>query len=533
MMIVFTMLKYCEHVYFKDIVQMILDMLECGYCSELKSLSKTKIRGILTMMKLCHIINVEIISEDSKLLRLSHDVHSHYDIRMKLDNFILSLINQLEIHLPTGFLSDLLWKDISFDQKKLIISQLNEEAALVNEYLSQHYNPSSQKSSPTHYVSYAPIPPAPTPSVMSPLAHHPNYSMFMNRSSQPSNIGYVNNSTMSTSGYVISPPASSPSTGSVYSTRVVSYPSNTRIVPTRIVSHSTPAGNYSQYPNMDASHHASTPSYVVPSVMVHHQNASSVSQYPPAPTLMDPVPSVRMMHNSHSRGTHDNHSSINHRFLARFRRLGLDLLSPQALHDQLLACTYALMILNENGKYPYYYKELCEMLIRVQASGVIKEMKDISKTKIYSVLKLLKQSEILTVIEYQPHKHVNKLQDSLSPEVPETPLMLSNPDINATPAPSNKKSFILSLEIDSFEALRRKHDLFLCKCIDDFKIGINFLQKKEIIWVKTEKEKRHYLDQLHETVLLATEYAQDNPPIFEESTGPSTDEEVLASSSSQ
>lgn len=152
------------------------------------------------------------------------------------------------------------------------------------------------------------------------------------------------------------------------------------------------------------------------------------------------------------------------RFLALIRKQGFDILFPYTNHDIILCLIFTIIKYKKNF---INHKDLINFIIYIRNKEIFPSINSVSKTKIRSILTLLKYSQLLLTLNYQGEK----------------PVKLYFPN-----------------HIQTFNDLRYYHDIFLKKFIKEKKIFINSFLYKEFFWPFPD----NYLTLRNETNYLIT-----------------------------
>lgn len=81
------------------------DMSDCS------SISKTKVRGVLALLKHAEVLVAQTVGEGLPVqLRLSHSIKNFDDIRNKLDYFLLAFSTEFDLKIPQDLWSQIVWR---------------------------------------------------------------------------------------------------------------------------------------------------------------------------------------------------------------------------------------------------------------------------------------------------------------------------------------------------------------------------------------------------------------------------------------
>lgn len=144
------------------------------------------------------------------------------------------------------------------------------------------------------------------------------------------------------------------------------------------------------------------------------------------------------------------------RLLAQLRKVGMDILFPQSVHDKILACIFVAI---KSAATPAH-RELIDMVMAVRDSNTITQLESVSKTKVRGVLALLKHGELL--VTHGAEGEPVRLQ--------------------------------LAYGISTFKDLRERHDNFLTAYMNEHHIYVPSILKCELVWQFEEEVKNQRLE---------------------------------------
>jgi uncharacterized membrane protein YgcG len=147
------------------------------------------------------------------------------------------------------------------------------------------------------------------------------------------------------------------------------------------------------------------------------------------------------------------------RLLAQLRKIGMDILFPQTVHDKVLACIFVAIRASSTPAH----RELIDMVMSVRESNTISQLESISKTKIRGVLALLKHGNLLVT----------------------------------SGADGEPVRLQLAYGISSFKEFRDRHDAFLTRCMSEHHLNIPAILKCELIWQFDEEVTMQRLDAMN------------------------------------
>lgn len=125
----------CESI--KALVDQVLYIKETNIIPELQGVSKTKVRGLIALLRQCDVVLIHHIDKDNILLVVNDDVHEFQEIRTRHDHFIESFMIKNKLYLSPDARKLVFWH-LTAEEMKGKVQEMNSIISKVQNYLVDH-----------------------------------------------------------------------------------------------------------------------------------------------------------------------------------------------------------------------------------------------------------------------------------------------------------------------------------------------------------------------------------------------------------